>query len=91
MTAVSAPNWRDISVASAASKVWLMVAKTPRASSRAIRSLARTSSFSASSFTLMPSVMVMVRVMGSGSLESEESRGGGTKPFIGPSFTPRGT
>jgi hypothetical protein len=38
----------------------------------------------------MPSGMVMLRVMGSGSLESD-SRGGGTKPFIGPSFTPRGT
>ena len=31
----------------------------------------------------------MARVIGNGSLESE-SRGGGTKPFIGPSFTPRG-
>jgi hypothetical protein len=38
----------------------------------------------------MPSVISMVRVMGNGSVESE-SRGGGTKPFIGPSFTPRGT
>src|SRR5438105_9909612 len=67
-----------------------MVANTPRASNRAIRSLARTSSFSASSFTLMPSVMVMVRVIGSGSLESAVNVGGGRKPFIGPSFTPRG-
>jgi hypothetical protein len=35
-------------------------------------------------------VMVMLRVIGSGSFETT-SRGGGTKPFIGPSFTPRGT
>jgi hypothetical protein len=34
--------------------------------------------------------MVMLRVIGSGSFEIE-TRGGGTKPFIGPSFTPRGT
>jgi hypothetical protein len=34
-------------------------------------------------------VMVMARVMGSGSLDNDR-RGGGTKPFIGPSFTPRG-
>ena len=32
----------------------------------------------------------MLRVIGSGSLDSD-SRGGGVKPFIGPSFTPRGT
>src|SRR5438270_182090 len=38
----------------------------------------------------MPSVMVMVRVIGSGSLESAVNVGGGRKPFIGPSFTPRG-
>src|SRR5213082_2399673 len=67
-----------------------MVANTPRDSRRAIRSFARISSFSARSLTLMPSVIVMLRVIGSGSFESE-SRGGGTKPFIGPSFTPRGT
>ncbi len=67
-----------------------MVAKTPRASSRAIKSLARMPSFSARSFTLMPSVISMARVMGSGSFDAVK-RGGGTKPFIGPSFTPRGT
>jgi hypothetical protein len=33
---------------------------------------------------------VMFRVIGKGSFETV-SRGGGTKPFIGPSFTPRGT
>jgi hypothetical protein len=38
----------------------------------------------------MPSEIVMFRVIGNGSFESE-SRGGGTKPFIGPSFCPRGT
>ncbi len=53
-----------------------MVAKTPRASRREMRSLARTSSFSAKSFTLMPSVMVMLRVMGWGSFETT-IRGGG--------------
>ena len=67
-----------------------MVAKTPFASRRAIKSFARIPSFSAKSLTLIPSVMVMLRVIGNGSFESE-SRGGGTKPFIGPSFTPRGT
>ena len=67
-----------------------MVANTPRASRRAIKSFARILSFSARSFTLMPSVMVMARVIGSGSFDTA-MRGGGTKPFIGPSFTPRGT
>ena len=67
-----------------------MVANTPFASSRAIKSFARISSFSAKSLTLMPSAIVMLRVMGNGSFD-KESRGGGTKPFIGPSFTPRGT
>ena len=45
-----------------------MVANTPRTTKRAIRSLARMPSFSARSFTEMPSVMVMLRVMGAGSL-----------------------
>ncbi len=47
-------------------------------------------SFSARSFTLTPSVISMARVIGCGSFDAI-SRGGGTKPFIGPSFTPRGT
>jgi len=67
-----------------------MVANTPRASKRAIKSLARIPSFSAKSLTLMPSVIVMLREIGCGSFESD-SRGGGTKPFIGPSLIPRGT
>jgi hypothetical protein len=50
-----------------ASSDWLTVTKTPVMSSVAIRSLARTSSFSARSLTLMPSVTVISRVMGSGS------------------------
>ena len=53
-----------------------MVANTPRVSRRAIRSLARSPSNSAKSFTLIPSVIVMLRVMGWGSFESD-SRGGG--------------
>jgi len=32
-----------------------------------------------------------VRVIGTGSWEYPPMRGGGTKPFIGPSFCPRGT
>jgi hypothetical protein len=40
--------------------------------------------------TLIPSVIVMLREIGCGSFESDK-RGGGTKPFIGPSLTPRGT
>jgi len=40
-------------------------------------SLARTSSFSARSLTLMPSVIVMLRVMGIGSFDTT-IRGGGT-------------
>ena len=36
-------------------------------------------------------VMVMVRVIGWGSCETGAILGGGTKPFIGPSFIPRGT
>jgi hypothetical protein len=54
-----------------------MLANTPRASSREIRSFARTSSFSARSFTLMPSVIVMLRVIGIGSFDTT-MRGGGT-------------
>ena len=53
-----------------------MVANTPRPSRRAIKSFARISSFSARSLTLMPSVIVMLRVIGSGSFDSE-CRGGG--------------
>ena len=88
MTCLGAEVARHVA-ASSASSVWLTVANTPRASSRAIRSLARMPSFSARSFTLMPSEMVMARVIGSGSLDSD-SRGGGVKPFIGPSCLPRG-
>ena len=43
---------------------------------RAIRSLARRPSFSARSFTEIPSVMVMLRVIGNGSLLID-TRGGG--------------
>jgi hypothetical protein len=76
MTLVSAPKKRAMSLASSASSVWLMVAKTPRASRREMRSFARMPSFSARSFTLMPSVIVMLRVIGSGSFDSDQ-RGGG--------------
>ena len=51
-----------------------MVANTPFANSRAIKSLARISSFSARSLTLTPSVMVMFRVIGNGSFESDKPR-----------------
>ncbi len=74
MTSVLAPKWRAISLASSESSVWLTVANTPRASRRAIRSLARISNFSARSFTLMPSGIVMLRVMGNGSLDSDRAR-----------------
>src|ERR1700677_3436223 len=67
-----------------------MVAKTPRTTRRAITSLARMPSFSARSFTEIPSVMVIFRVIGAGSLLMV-IRAGGVYPFIGPSFTPRGT
>src|SRR5579863_947737 len=67
-----------------------MVAKTPRVNKRAIRSFARSPNFSAKSFTLIPSVIVMLRVIGCGSFDTETLEGG-TKPFIGPSLTPRGT
>ena len=76
ITFVSAPKKRAISLASSASSVWLIVANTPCDSSREIRSLARISSFSARSFTLMPSVIVMLRVIGSGSFDTT-MRGGG--------------
>ncbi len=76
ITSVSAPKNRAISLASSASSVWLMVANTPRPNRREIRSLARTSSFSARSLTLMPSVMVMLRVIGIGSFDTT-MRGGG--------------
>ena len=67
----------------------MTVTNTPRMSSAAIRSLARISSFSARSFTLMPSVTVISRVIGCGSslnCAAPPKRGGGTKPFIGPSL-----
>ena len=76
MTLVSAPKKRAISLASSASSVWFTVAKTPRPNRREIKSFARISSFSAKSFTLMPSVMVMLRVIGSGSFDTT-MRGGG--------------
>ena len=53
-----------------------MVAKTPRPSRREIKSFARTSNFSARSLTLMPSVIVMLRVIGMGSFDTT-MRGGG--------------
>ena len=50
--------------------------------------LAADSELSARSLTLMPSVTVMVRVMGSGScgICAPPKRDGGAKPFIGPSL-----
>ena len=68
ITSVSAPKKRAISLASSASRVWLMVANTPRTTSRAMTSLARMPNFSARSFTEIPSVIVMLRVIGAGSL-----------------------
>ena len=53
-----------------------MVANTPRTTSRAITSLARMPSFSARSFTEIPSVIVILRVIGAGSLLMV-MRGGG--------------
>ena len=76
ITFVSAPKKRAISLASSASSVWLIVANTPFDSNREIRSLARISSFSARSFTLIPSVIVMLRVIGRGSFDTT-MRGGG--------------
>src|ERR1700750_2010153 len=67
-----------------------MVADRPRPNKRAIKSFARIPSFSARSFTLIPSVIVIVRVIGRGSFDTIV-RDGGTKAFIGASFTPRGT
>jgi hypothetical protein len=63
----AAPNLAATSLTISASSDWLTVTKTPLMSSVAIRSLARTSSFSARSLTLMPSVTVISRVIGSGS------------------------
>ena len=63
----AAPNLAATSLTISASRDWLTVTKTPLISSVAMRSLARTSSFSARSLTLMPSVTVISRVMGSGS------------------------
>ncbi len=76
ITFVSAPKKRAISLASSASSVWFTVAKTPRPSRREITSFTRISSFSARSFTLMPSVIVMLRVIGIGSFDTT-MRGGG--------------
>src|SRR3984893_3238147 len=88
MTWVSAPNCEATSFTNSASSDWLTVTNTPRIKSDAMRSLPRTPSFSARSFTLMPSVTVMVRVIGTGSWGTcaPPKRGGGAKPFIGPSL-----
>ena len=59
-----------------------MVANTPRTTRRAITSLARMPSFSARSFTEIPSVIVMLRVIGAGSLLMV-MRGGGCSPSSG--------
>jgi len=67
MTVASAPNWRATSFTNSPSSDWFTVTKTPRMSREAIRSLPRTSSFSARSFTEMPSVTEMVLVIGKGS------------------------
>ena len=69
ITFASAPNCRATSFTSSPSSDWFTVTNTPFISSVAIRSLPRTSSFSARSFTLMPSVTVMVLVIGNGSCE----------------------
>ena len=69
ITVASAPNCRATSFTSSPSSDWFTVTKTPFISSVAIRSLPRTSSFSARSLTLMPSVTVIVLVMGRGSCE----------------------
>ena len=82
ITFVSAPKKRAISLANSVSSVWLIVAKTPRSNNLAIKSFARISSFSAKSLTLMPSLIVIVRVMGIGSFESD-GRGGGCSPSSG--------
>ena len=66
MVAVEAPNSRATSVASLESSVWLMVAKMLRSISFLITRLALTSSFSESSLTVMPSEMVISRLMGGG-------------------------
>ena len=63
---VEAPNSRAMSVASLESSVWLMVAKMLRSTSFLITRLALTSSFSESSLTVMPSEMVISRLMGGG-------------------------
>ena len=64
MTEVWAPKARAISVAVCESRVWLIVAKMPLSSSFLITSLARASSFSESSLMLMPSLIVMLLVIG---------------------------
>ena len=89
MTLAAAPNLAATSFTISASSDWFTVTNTPRMSRMAIRSLARISSFSARSLTLMPSVTVISRVMGSGSwvkLAAPPKLRGGTKPFIGPSL-----
>ncbi len=68
MTFDEAPNLAATSLTISASSDWLTVTKTPPINNEAIRSLARTSSFSARSLTLMPSVTVISRVIGNGSL-----------------------
>src|SRR6185437_14193240 len=88
MTWASAPNCRDTSLISSVSSDWFTVTNTPRCSSVAIRSLARNSSFSARSFTLTPSVTVMLRVIGTGPVGTcAAPKRGATIPFIGPSST----
>ena len=68
ITVAAAPNLADMSLIISESSDWFTVTKMLPIIRVAIRSLARTSSFSARSFTLMPSVTVISRVIGTGSL-----------------------
>ena len=78
------PKSRATSVATCASIVWLIVAKMPRLISRCIKSLALMSSFSVRSLTVMPSVMVISRVMGSGVNTGAERGGRRVAALLGP-------
>ena len=70
----SAPNSRASDVAVSVSSVVLMVIMMRRSSSFFRMSFARTSSFSESSLTVMPSASVIVRVTGGGASDGHRAR-----------------
>src|SRR5437763_253540 len=89
MVLTEAPNSRARLLANLASRVWLMVAKILRSTSFLITMLDLISSFSESSLTVMPSEIVISRVMGGGAAGVARRVGRGTRPSRAGALSPR--